>query len=134
LVAATGYGGLGAVRNARYIGLSRVSSAVEQRFCNSFFLRRSPLFFCLKTRDFNEFYGLSTIGGTGSFGRTTRYYQVQKQAQLIIVCSRIALVAPDYCMRTLGPISIPTIDAAILRRENMLECVLVVDQRILRGE
>jgi len=76
------------------------------------------LFFCLKTRDINEFYGLSTIGGTGSFGRTTRYYQVQKQAQLIIVCSRIALVEPDCCkryrMRTLGPITIPTIDAAIL--------------------
>jgi hypothetical protein len=33
LVAATSYGGPGAVRNARYIGLSRVSSAVEQRFC-----------------------------------------------------------------------------------------------------
>jgi hypothetical protein len=90
---------------------------VDQRFCNSFFLRRSPLFFWRKTRDFSEFYHLSAIGGPGSLGGTERYYQVQKQAQLITVCSWIALVEPDCCkryrMRTLGSISIPTIYAAI---------------------
>jgi hypothetical protein len=85
------------------------SSAVEQRFCNSFFLGRSPLFLYRKTSDFSGFYLLSTIGGTGRPGGTKRYYQAQKQAQLITVCSRLALVEFDFCkryrMRALGPIS-----------------------------
>jgi hypothetical protein len=73
-----------------------VSSAVEQRFCNSFFLGRSPLFLCRKTSDFSGFYLVSTIGGTGRPGGTKRYYQAQKQAQLITVCSRLALVEFDF--------------------------------------
>jgi hypothetical protein len=35
MVAATAYGGIGAIRNALVLALSRVSSAVEQRFCKS---------------------------------------------------------------------------------------------------
>jgi hypothetical protein len=66
--------------------------AEGQRFCNSFVLARSPLFFCRITRDFSGFHACSTIGRSGSFGRTRRYYQAQKQAQLITVCSWIAWV------------------------------------------
>src|SRR5580700_10380238 len=80
------------IRATRARSRGAVTSGVEQRLCNSFFLRRSPLFLCRKTSDFIGFYPLSTIGRTGRFGRTKRYYQVQKQAQLITVCSRIALV------------------------------------------
>ena len=75
--------------------ICRVSSAVEQRFCKPFFLCRSRLFLCRKTRYFSSFCRLSTTGGSGRFGRTTPYYQAQKQAQLITVCSRIALVELD---------------------------------------
>jgi len=41
------------------------------------------------------FYPLLAVGRTGEFGRTRRYYKVQKQAQLITVCSRTALVESD---------------------------------------
>jgi hypothetical protein len=75
----------------------------------------SPLFLCRKTSHFSGFYLLSTIGETGRPGGTKRYYQVQKQAQLITVCSRLALVEFDFCkryrMRALGPISAFTTDA-----------------------